>query len=109
MTEGTFNFVVEKVRSKFSAWEARNLSLVGRITLAKSVLLAIPSYFMSTIRLPVSACGKIEKLAREFIWGSNATKRKPSLLNWSNCCKPTIFGGLGICSLTNQNRVSLLK
>lgn len=31
---------------------AKKLSLVGRITLAKSVLLSIPNYFMSTVRIP---------------------------------------------------------
>lgn len=30
--KGTFNFVVEKVRNKVSGWQARNLSLAGRIT-----------------------------------------------------------------------------
>lgn len=34
----------------------------GRITLARSVLLFIPNYFMYTVNIPVSVCMKIEKL-----------------------------------------------
>lgn len=109
VSAGTFNFVVEKVWNKLSGWNAPNLSLAGRITLAKFVVLVIPSYFMSTIELPVSVCGQIEKLARDFICGSSMEKRKPSLLNWMDCCKPLEVGGLSIRSLANQNRVSLLK
>ncbi|KAA3461674.1 LINE-1 reverse transcriptase isogeny [Gossypium australe] len=55
----TFDFVLNE-------WEVRKLSLLGRITLVKSVLLVIPNYFMSTL---VSICSEIEKLARNFIWG----------------------------------------
>ncbi|KAH1046332.1 hypothetical protein J1N35_037116 [Gossypium stocksii] len=46
VTKSTLNFVVEKVRSKLQNWEARKLSFAGLVTLAQSVLLAIPNYFM---------------------------------------------------------------
>jgi len=36
-----FNFLVEKVKSKLTAWKACNLSMVGRITLAQSSLISI--------------------------------------------------------------------
>lgn len=34
VTNSTLRFVVEKVRSKLHSWEARQLPLVGRVTLA---------------------------------------------------------------------------
>lgn len=73
------------------------------------MLLAIPSYFISTVRLLVSFFWKIEKIAREFIWGSNVGIRKPSLLNWLYCCKSMDIRGLRIRNLANQNKVFLLK
>lgn len=42
----TFQFLVDRGRSKLSGWEAKTFSLTGRITLAKSELMAIPNYFM---------------------------------------------------------------
>lgn len=45
-TQRTFQFVVDKVQKRLSGFEGKLLLLAGRITLAKSVLLAIPGYFM---------------------------------------------------------------
>lgn len=49
----TFNFVVSKVRNKLNEWKARKLSLARRIMLVKSVLLVVPNYFMSLVRIAV--------------------------------------------------------
>lgn len=67
VSESTFSFVLDKVHNKLNGWDATSLSLARRITLDKSVLLTIPSYFMNTVRLPTSLCEKIEKVARDFI------------------------------------------
>ncbi|KAH1089937.1 hypothetical protein J1N35_017194 [Gossypium stocksii] len=52
VTSSTLSFVVERVRNKLSSWDARQLSLAGRVTLSQSVLLSIPSYFMQTMMIP---------------------------------------------------------
>lgn len=46
VTVNTFDFVVSKIRQKLSRWDVRKLSIVGRITLVRSVLFSIPNYFM---------------------------------------------------------------
>ncbi|GKE52387.1 hypothetical protein Tco_1487543, partial [Tanacetum coccineum] len=43
--------VVKKVSNKLSFWKAKSLSVGGRLTLIKSVLGAIPTYYMSLFRL----------------------------------------------------------
>lgn len=43
----TFQLILDKVLQRLNGWEATKLSLAGRLTLVKSVLLAIPNYFMS--------------------------------------------------------------
>ncbi|XP_039057386.1 uncharacterized protein LOC120200684 [Hibiscus syriacus] len=47
-----FDFIFDKFRSKLNGWAARSLSLAGRITLTKSVLSAIPNYFMQVMPFP---------------------------------------------------------
>ncbi|KAA3474256.1 Retrovirus-related Pol polyprotein LINE-1 [Gossypium australe] len=84
VTKSTLNFVVEKVRSKLQNWEARKLSFAGRVTLAQSVLLAIPNYFMQSLLVPKGVCDEIEKIAR--------------------AC-----GGLGFRHLQDQNNSFLMK
>ncbi|KAK5776842.1 hypothetical protein PVK06_044807 [Gossypium arboreum] len=60
VTNNTLRFVVDKVRNKLSSWDARQLSLADRLTLAQSVLLSIPSYFMQTMMVPKGLCDEIE-------------------------------------------------
>lgn len=104
-----FVFVVNKVRDKLNGYVASNLSLAGRLTLAKSVLMSTPNYFMTTIRLPILTCNEIEKLVRSFIWGSTTEGKKAALVNWNACCAPINVSGLGIRTLMDQNKVFLLK
>ncbi|KAK5844934.1 hypothetical protein PVK06_001081 [Gossypium arboreum] len=100
---------MDNVRNRLNRWETRKLSLVGRLTLVKSVLLTIPNYFMTMARIPISICNEIKKLARGFLWGSTQSGRKPSLKNWEGGCKPQVNGGLGIWRLQDQNNFFLKK
>ncbi|KAA3488944.1 Retrovirus-related Pol polyprotein LINE-1 [Gossypium australe] len=64
ITKSTLDFVIEKVRCKLQNWDARKLSFAGRVTLAQSVLLAIPSYFIQSLVIPKGVCDEIERIAR---------------------------------------------
>ncbi|KAK8347048.1 hypothetical protein V6Z11_A07G258800 [Gossypium hirsutum] len=109
VTVHTFDFVLSNVRQKLSRWDARELSLAGRIILIRSVLLAIPYYFMFTIQVPLSVCNEIERLACNFIWGETNNTRKIALLSWEDCCWPLDSGGLGLRKLCDQNKIFLMK
>ncbi|KAK8996022.1 hypothetical protein V6N11_076272 [Hibiscus sabdariffa] len=66
-----FDFLVDKLRVKLSGWAASSLSTAGCITLDKSVLAAIPSFFMQTTRLPIAVCSEIDKIrALSSVWDS---------------------------------------
>lgn len=62
VTNNTLRFAVDKVRSKLFSWDARQLSLAGRITLAQAVLLSISSYFMQSILILEGLCDEIESM-----------------------------------------------
>lgn len=78
----TLRFVVEKVHDKLQSWDARQLSLVGRYTLAQSILLTIPSYCMQSMMNPKGLCKEIECMDRQFIWGSSNGRMKMTLVSW---------------------------
>ncbi|CAA7017011.1 unnamed protein product [Microthlaspi erraticum] len=78
----TFGTVVERVSSKLAGWKGRVLSMAGHITLSKSVLGSIPVHSMSSCKLPEATLNSLERLSRDFIWGSTAEKRKQHLLGW---------------------------
>nr|GEZ75648.1 hypothetical protein [Tanacetum cinerariifolium] len=54
--------VVNKFTSKLSLWKTRLLSIRGRITLIKSVLGNLPTYFMSLYFMPVTVRFKLESM-----------------------------------------------
>ncbi|KAG8473137.1 hypothetical protein CXB51_035140 [Gossypium anomalum] len=109
VTKSTLNFVVEKVRGKLHNWEARKLSFAGRVTLAQSVLLAIPSFFMQSLLVPKGVCEEIEKIVRQFSSGGSNEQHKIAMVGWESICQPRSRGGLGFRHLQDQNFSFLMK
>ncbi|KAL4303140.1 hypothetical protein GQ457_10G015890 [Hibiscus cannabinus] len=109
VTRAIYGYLIDKVHQRLSGWTASSLSLSGRITLANSVLQAIPSYAMQSAYLPKAICDELEKLIRNFIWGSSSDKRKIHLVNWGIVQQPIGNGGLGLKDLGRQNKAFLMK
>ena len=82
--------------NKLVGWKAKFLSFVGRTVLVKPVMSAIPNYVMQGEALPIHLCEKLDKIYRDFLWGSTREKKKLHLVGWSKIIKPEEEGGLGI-------------
>ncbi|KAA3474043.1 Retrovirus-related Pol polyprotein LINE-1 [Gossypium australe] len=67
VTKNTLSFIMDKVRKKLQSWDAKKLSIAGRITLAQSVLLFIPNYFMQSLMISKGVSADIERLVRQLI------------------------------------------
>ncbi|GMJ04403.1 hypothetical protein like AT3G24255 [Hibiscus trionum] len=109
VTSATYRFLIDKVESRLAGLKARTLSLAGRITLAKAVLQAIPTYVMQTTWLPKGVCDAIERIIRRFIWGSSNGSKGIPLVRWSVISTGTKEGGLGLRQLGRQNKALLMK
>ncbi|MCI31176.1 putative ribonuclease H protein, partial [Trifolium medium] len=94
-----FQYVIDQVHAKLSVWKANQLSFAGRVTLAKSVIEAIPIYPMMTTVVPKSCLDEIQKLQRRFIWGDTEDKKKFHAVKWETVCMPKSSGGLGLRQL----------
>lgn len=70
----------------------------------KISIASLPTHIMQVIKLPDSILHQIDKLHRNFLWGSSSTKRKLHLVNWNQVCKPLIKGGLGIPKVEFKNK-----
>ncbi|KAF5955063.1 hypothetical protein HYC85_007919 [Camellia sinensis] len=55
-----------------AGWKCQYLSKGGQLTLIKSVLSSIPTYFMLAHVILVSVAQRLEKLQRDFLWGSGS-------------------------------------
>ena len=94
VSKHTYYEIVEKVERCLSGWAASHLSLVGRITLAQSVLQAIHVYAMQTTNLPSTVRTKIDQACKNFIRSGSSTSRKMSLIKWETVCQPKVCYGL---------------
>jgi hypothetical protein len=103
-----FNFIIEKMQTRLSAWKSRLLNRAGRLTLASSVLSSIPTYYMQINWLPQNICDSIDQTTRNFLWkGSN--NKGIHLVNWKKVTSPKSVGGLGIRTARNANTSLLGK
>lgn len=64
-----WNGVVDAFRSKLAIWQARHLSLGGRLSLIKSVLSSISIYPHSVRLLPVRVRNTLHSIMSRFFWG----------------------------------------
>jgi hypothetical protein len=85
------------------------LSKGDRVTLLKSTLSNLPTYFLSLFPIPSSVVSRIEKLHRDFLGGSLGEEFKYHLVSWSTVCSPISEGGLGIRNLRIFKKALLEK
>ena len=79
------------------------------MTLIKSVLSSLPTYFLSLFPLPASVANKLESIQRKFLWGSFGGVFKYHLVRWSITKNLIPDGGLGIRDLKIFNEALLGK
>jgi len=104
-----YNYIIDQVSMKLASWKANHLSFAGRVTLAKSVMEAIPIYPMMTTIIPRSCVDEIQRMQRRFIWGDTDEKRRYHSVGWDALTKPKISGGLGFRRLNVLNKACILK
>ena len=100
-----WNPILEKFHGKLAGWKKLYLSKGGRLTLLKSMLSSLPTYYLSLFTIPSHVANKIEKIQRDFLWGDS----KVHLVGWDKVCVPKVNGGLGIRKLTTFNKALLGK
>ena len=81
-TKEIWNPILEKMERHLAGWKRLYLSKGGRLTLIKSTLSSLPTYFLSLFPIPLSVAKCIEKISRDFLWGGIGEEFKYHLVNW---------------------------
>lgn len=96
-----FCYLIDKVQTKLSHWK--------RVTLAKSVIEAIPTYTMMFVSIPQDCVNKIRQCQRSFIWSDSNDKKHLHTICWSIISRDKHNDGLGLRKLSIMNRSCLAK
>ena len=104
-----WNPVLERVEKKLSGWKRLYLSKGGRLTLSKSTLLSIPTYYLSLFTIPQHIVDRLERIQRNFLWGSSNEVFRYPLVAWDKVVWLVEIGGLGIQKIGLFNQALLGK
>ena len=108
-TASIWNPILERMEKKLSGWKRLYLSKGGRLTLLKSTLSSLLTYYLSLFTTPKAVAYRLERIQRNFLWGSSVECFKYPLVAWEKVCLPRESGGLGIRTLASFNQALLGK
>eukprot|EP00253_Pinus_taeda_P010347 PITA_10347 len=91
-----WNWLIAKIEARISHWSFRWLSRAGRLTLLKSVLLAIPVYWVALTWILKGILEKIRRLCCRFLWAGSSEKSVLPWVAWEKIARPQAWGGWGI-------------
>ena len=74
--------IIENFQEILSSYKARNLSYGGRLTLIKSFLRALGTYFFSLFKAPKCVLLYLEKLRRKLFLSESLESNKLAWINW---------------------------
>ncbi|KAL9664580.1 hypothetical protein QQ045_019985 [Rhodiola kirilowii] len=104
-----FSAILDRNWAKANGWSASNLSVGGKEVLIKSLLQALPQYYMHCFLIPTNVIDKIEKTIRRFWWSNKQCHTPVHWVKKSLMLKETEQGGLGFKDLKLLNKAFLGK
>jgi hypothetical protein len=101
--------LIQRIEGRLSFTSAL-LSQVGRLEVVNYVFSALPTFLMSTLKIPASTVKRIDAFRRHCLWrGNDVNSNRSALAVWSIITQPKHNGGLGVVRLETQNKALLLK
>ena len=101
--------MLDRVKNKLAGWKASLLSMVGRKVLIQASSSVISAYVMQSNLLPNKVLDGIDRVNRNFLWGSVENKRKMHWVGWNKVTRPKEEGGLGLQTTKGRNTALLAK
>ena len=83
-----WNPIIERMEKRLAGWKRHYLSKGGKVTLIKSTLSSLPTYFLSLFPIPTRVAHWLEKIQRDFLWNGMGEETKFHMVSWSKICEP---------------------
>jgi hypothetical protein len=90
-----WKWLLKKLDKRLNTWSHRWLSRAGRLVLVKSVLEAIPVYWMSLSWIPKGILDAARKLSSKFLWSGKKESHVIPWVRWEKIATPKALGGWG--------------
>ena len=104
-----WNPILERVEKNLAGWKWLYLSKGGRLTLLKSTLSSLPTYYLSLFTIPQHIANKLKRIQRNFLWGSSNEVFRYPLVAWDKVVWLVEIGGLAIRKVGFFNQALLGK
>lgn len=106
-----WHWLIQKFESRISHWTFRLLSIGGKLTLVKSVLMGTPVYWFSLLPVPCLVINTLRKLIFNFLWTGGLKKSSLSMImiSWDKISLPETAGGWGLKDLSVFSAALRLK
>ena len=79
--ENNFLDHITKLQKVINMWKLRNLSLLGKITIFKTLALSKIIHLALVTNVPTATIELLSKIQKEFLWGKNKSKIKHDTLS----------------------------
>jgi hypothetical protein len=104
-----YALLICRIERRMSA-SSQFLSYAGRLQLVNYVISSLPTYYMCSLKLPLTVIEIIDKHKKNCLWrGKDFNRKGYNLAAWELVRKPKDKGGLGVINLSIQNDALLLK
>ena len=91
------------------SWKRLYLSKGGKLTLLRSTLSSLPTYYLSLLTISQSMATRLEIIQRNFLWGTSEDEFKYPLVARKKVCLLVEASGLGIQRIGLFNQALLGK
>ena len=101
-----YNFVtkLEKLTRQLHWWKARDLSVLGKVLLIKTIGLSKFNFVASVLNIPEYVVKDVNSLLYHFLWGNKCEKVKRDIVN-----QEYEFGGLKMCNFNMCIKAAKIK
>ena len=100
---------IDNCKRLIATWEKRNLSIMGKVCIAKTYLISQWVYIMQAILIPERVIIEMNRLLYRFLWRKRDSNRKAfAKVKRSVLCSEIREGGLGMIDLKDLQTACLL-
>lgn len=91
-----FEKITDKIKNEIKKWEKRKLTMIGRITVAKTFLISNITFLASVTRIPIEIFNQLKTIIYNYVWENKSEKISRKILS-----KNYVESGLKMTNLDN--------